>query len=156
VVGERALAERFDVEMIGQVPMQIAMREGSDTGHPIVGEDPDAEASLVFAQMAGVGGQSRAEQARSPRTQAHLTHLDQETPVDIRIGVSETPREITMALAADTDRNEVKDAVAAALAGASDTLWLVDDKGRDIAIPAAKIAYVELGPDSDINPIGFG
>ncbi len=76
--------------------------------------------------------------------------------MDIRIGVSETPREITMALAADTDRNEVKDAVAAALAGASDTLWLVDDKGRDIAIPAAKIAYVELGPDSDINPIGFG
>ncbi len=50
--GGEEVAKRFDVELIGQVPMQIAMREGSDTGHPIVAEDPDAEASLVFAQMA--------------------------------------------------------------------------------------------------------
>ncbi len=76
--------------------------------------------------------------------------------MDIRIGVTDTPREISMALAADTDRDTVKSAISAALEGASDTLWLVDDKGRDIAIPASKIAYVELGPETDVNPIGFG
>ncbi len=76
--------------------------------------------------------------------------------MDIRIGVTDTPREINMVLAADADRDDVKSAVSAAVAGASDTLWLIDEKGREVAIPAARIAYVELGPDGDINPIGFG
>jgi hypothetical protein len=35
-------------------------------------------------------------------------------------------------------------------------LWLEDKKGRTVAIPAAKIAYVEIG-SSDVNRrIGFG
>jgi len=50
--GGADLAEKLSVELIGQIPMQVAMREGSDSGHPIVAEDPAAEASLVFAQMA--------------------------------------------------------------------------------------------------------
>ncbi len=76
--------------------------------------------------------------------------------MDIRIGVAEAPREINLVLAADADRNEVKSAVSAAVAGASDALWLIDEKGREVAIPASRIAYVELGPDGDTNPIGFG
>jgi ATP-binding protein involved in chromosome partitioning len=50
--GGADLAEKLEVEMIGQVPMTIPMREGSDQGQPIMAVDPDNEASVVFAQMA--------------------------------------------------------------------------------------------------------
>lgn len=50
--GGAELAQRLGVELIGQVPMTIALREGSDTGRPIVAVDPDAEESRVFAEMA--------------------------------------------------------------------------------------------------------
>jgi len=76
--------------------------------------------------------------------------------VDIRIGVTDTPRELNLVLAADSDRAEVKNSISAALAGASDTLWLIDDKGREVAVPASRIAYVELSADGETNPIGFG
>ena len=50
--GGAELAERLGVDLIGQVPMTIALREGSDQGHPIVAHDPADEASVVFAEMA--------------------------------------------------------------------------------------------------------
>jgi len=50
--GGADLAETLEVEMIGQIPMTIPMREGSDQGQPIMAVDPDNEASVVFAQMA--------------------------------------------------------------------------------------------------------
>ena len=50
--GGRDLADRLEVELVGQVPMTIPMREGSDQGRPIVATDPDDEASLAFAEMA--------------------------------------------------------------------------------------------------------
>jgi len=50
--GGADLAEKLKVEMIGQVPMTIPMREGSDQGQPIMAVDPTDEASVVFAQMA--------------------------------------------------------------------------------------------------------
>jgi ATP-binding protein involved in chromosome partitioning len=50
--GGAELAKTLDVEMIGQVPMTIPMREGSDHGQPIMAVDPTNEASLVFAEMA--------------------------------------------------------------------------------------------------------
>jgi hypothetical protein len=76
--------------------------------------------------------------------------------VDVRIGVTQAPRELTIELDDDADRDDLKSRVEAALAGASDVLWLTDRRGRDVAIPAAKVAYVELGsPDGD-RRIGFG
>jgi hypothetical protein len=35
-------------------------------------------------------------------------------------------------------------------------LWITDKKGRDIAVPAAKIAYVEIGSADADRRIGFG
>jgi transposase len=76
--------------------------------------------------------------------------------VDIRIGVTQAPREVSVELADDVDREVVRKQVEAALGGAVDVLWLEDKKGRTVAIPAAKIAYVEIG-SSDVNRrIGFG
>ena len=58
-------------------------------------------------------------------------------------------------LADDVDRDALKAQIDAALAGGEGTLWLTDDKGKDVAVSAARIAYVELGPEGS-NPIGFG
>jgi hypothetical protein len=76
--------------------------------------------------------------------------------VDVRIGVTQAPRELNIELADDTDRTDVKARVEAALAGATDVLWLVDKKGKDIGVPAAKIAYIELGTSDGERRIGFG
>src|SRR3954469_8335291 len=50
--GGRALAELLEVPLIGQVPLVQALREGSDTGHPLVAFDPHSEAGEVFARIA--------------------------------------------------------------------------------------------------------
>lgn len=77
--------------------------------------------------------------------------------MDVRIGVTQALREITVEVEDDSaTRESLKSAIDAALAGTATTLWLTDKKGREIAVNAAKIAYVELGsPDSD-RRIGFG
>ena len=75
--------------------------------------------------------------------------------MDIRIGVTHSPRELNLELADDTDRDELRTKVEAALSGAIDILWLTDRKAREVAVPATKIAYVEIGsPDGD-RRIGF-
>jgi hypothetical protein len=76
--------------------------------------------------------------------------------VDVRIGVTQAPREINLELADDTDRSELKTKVEAALSGAVDVLWLTDRKGRDIGVAAAKIAYIEVGTAEGDRKIGFG
>ena len=50
--GGADLAERLGVDLVGQVPMAIPLREGSDQGRPIAAVDPDHETSQVFARMA--------------------------------------------------------------------------------------------------------
>ena len=76
--------------------------------------------------------------------------------VDVRIGVTQAPREINLELADDTDRDDLKSRVEAALGGATDTLWITDKRGNDVVIPSAKIAYVELGSAESTRKIGFG
>jgi hypothetical protein len=76
--------------------------------------------------------------------------------VDLRIGVTQAPRELSIELAEDTDRDDLKSRVEAALAGASDVLWVTDKRGKDVGIPAAKIAYVEIGSSDGDRRIGFG
>jgi len=50
--GGEELADRLDVPLLGQVPLVPELREGSDSGHPIMAVDPENEASQVFATMA--------------------------------------------------------------------------------------------------------
>jgi hypothetical protein len=75
--------------------------------------------------------------------------------VDVRIGVTQAPREISVEVD-DGERDTVKARVEAALSGASDVLWLTDKRGRDVGVPAAKIAYVEVGNADSDRRIGFG
>ena len=76
--------------------------------------------------------------------------------MDVRIGVNYSPKEISVELADDADREALKKSVAAALASDANVLWLSDKRGRDVAVPASKITYVEIGSDSATKPIGFG
>jgi hypothetical protein len=50
----------------------------------------------------------------------------------------------------------VKAKIDAALTGAVDVLWLTDKKGRDVAVAASKIAFVEIGSAETDRRIGFG
>jgi hypothetical protein len=76
--------------------------------------------------------------------------------VDVRIGVIHTVKEIDIELPGDADRDKIRKAIDTAMSDDSATLWLTDRHGREIAVPAARIAYVELGsPDSE-RRIGFG
>jgi ATP-binding protein involved in chromosome partitioning len=50
--GARREAERLGVEFLGEVPLDILIRETSDEGHPIVVSHPDSEHAQVFRGMA--------------------------------------------------------------------------------------------------------
>jgi hypothetical protein len=75
--------------------------------------------------------------------------------MDVRIGVTQAPRELTVEVP-DEERAGAKKAVEAALSGAVDVLWLTDKRGREYGVPTAKIAYIELGSDDGDRRIGFG
>ena len=77
--------------------------------------------------------------------------------MDIRIGITQTAREISLEMEDEAKvRTALKASVEKALKGEVDTLWLTDKKGRDIAIPSAKIAYIEIGSTDADRRIGFG
>ena len=82
------------------------------------------------------------------------THLERSkgNSVDIKIGVQDTPREITIESAQSPE--DVTKLVEAALNSGS-LLSLTDDRGRTILVPGSKIAYVEIGPAST-RKVGFG
>jgi hypothetical protein len=75
--------------------------------------------------------------------------------VDVRIGLTQTPKELEAQLGDDADADALRTQVDAALADGS-TLWLTDRKGRQVGVPAQKLAYVEIGSPEDGRRIGFG
>jgi ATP-binding protein involved in chromosome partitioning len=50
--GGEELAQRLDVPLLGKVPLLPALREGSDSGQPIVVAEPDSEAAAAFDEIA--------------------------------------------------------------------------------------------------------
>ena len=75
--------------------------------------------------------------------------------MDLRIGIADNPQPITVTLADDADREALKASVDAALRGEAAALWLMDDKGREVAVASSRLTHVEIGPASS-HPIGFG
>ena len=75
--------------------------------------------------------------------------------MDVRIGVTYTPKEIDVELAADTDRAKLKTDIEEALGNADGVLWMTDSHGREYAVPSAKIAYIEIGGADGERRIGF-
>ena len=76
--------------------------------------------------------------------------------MDIRIGIAETSQVIEVELENDVDRDDLKSEVEAAIGGQSSVLWMTDRKGKELAIPAQRIAFVEIGTADTERRIGFG
>lgn len=72
--------------------------------------------------------------------------------MDIKIGITHSPRELIVDSAQDVAA--VREAVAKALQNDTSVLELADRRGRHFVIPAAKIAYVEIG-EADARRVGF-
>lgn len=75
--------------------------------------------------------------------------------MDLRIGVSQTAKELEVELPADADADAIKASLDSALADGG-TFWVTDRKGRQVGIPAEKVAYVEIGSPDEVRRIGFG
>jgi len=72
--------------------------------------------------------------------------------MEVKVGIQMAPRELVVETA--TSANDIEQALTGALADG--TLFVLnDDKGKTLLIPAAKIAYVELGIVEQ-RKIGFG
>jgi ATP-binding protein involved in chromosome partitioning len=50
--GGKQLAGELGVPLLAQVPLVSALREGGDTGLPVVVAEPDSEVAAVFDQLA--------------------------------------------------------------------------------------------------------
>jgi len=72
--------------------------------------------------------------------------------VEVKIGIQQAAREIVVDTAEDADAVEKK--VGDALASESGLISLTDTKGRKILVPAAKVAYVEIG-GGVVGQVGF-
>lgn len=73
--------------------------------------------------------------------------------MEVRIGVQHATRELVLE-SAETPQ-AIVDAVSAALAGDAGVLALADERGRQVVVPADKLAYVEIG-EPESRRVGFG
>ncbi|GAA2370405.1 MULTISPECIES: DUF3107 domain-containing protein [Gordonia] len=73
--------------------------------------------------------------------------------VEVKIGIENSPRELAFTCPDKAD--DVYAAADRALSGTDAVLSLTDDKGSRVLVPAAKIAYVEVG-SAENRRVGFG
>lgn len=75
--------------------------------------------------------------------------------MDVRIGVSQTAKELEVELPEGADAAAVKADLERAVADKT-TFWVTDKKGRQVGVPAEKVAYLEIGSPDESRRIGFG
>jgi hypothetical protein len=76
--------------------------------------------------------------------------------VDVRIGIVQSIKELEVELGDDSERDKVMAEIEEALSRPEGVLWLTDRRGRRVAVPVAKIAYVEVGAPASDRRVGFG
>ena len=74
--------------------------------------------------------------------------------MEVRIGVSQSVKELELDLG-DVDRDKTVAEITKTLAKEGATLWLTDKKGRQVGVPAAKVAYIEVGAQTEERKVGF-
>ena len=75
--------------------------------------------------------------------------------MEIRIGVTYSPKEIEIDLADELSGDELVEQISASVGEEGAMLWLSDKKGRRVGIPTAKLAYVEIGAPRSDRRVGF-
>jgi hypothetical protein len=76
--------------------------------------------------------------------------------VDVRIGIIQTVKELDIELPEGTTHDDVVAEVDKALAQPDGVLWFVDKRGRRVAVPSTKVAYIEIGGGGEDRRVGFG
>lgn len=76
--------------------------------------------------------------------------------MDVRIGVTQVPKEIHVELADDVDRDKLVAEIESRIAAGDGVIWLTDRKGRRVGVPSAKLAYIEVGSPDETHRVGFG
>jgi hypothetical protein len=76
--------------------------------------------------------------------------------VDVRIGITQTPKELEVDMADDVNGDKVVADIEKLLKTGDGVLWLTDKKGRRVGVPVAKVAYVEVGAPASDRRVGFG
>jgi hypothetical protein len=76
--------------------------------------------------------------------------------VDVRIGVTYSAKELDIEVPDGTSAEDLRKQVESALSDDDNVLWLTDRKGRQVGVPASKVAYVEIGSPHEERRIGFG
>lgn len=75
--------------------------------------------------------------------------------MEIRIGLTQSPKELEIDLADDEGDDLVKQ-ITESIGAEGTMLWLTDRKGRRVGIPTHKLAYVEIGAPRSDRRVGFG
>ncbi|MDQ2826932.1 MAG: DUF3107 domain-containing protein [Actinomycetota bacterium] len=76
--------------------------------------------------------------------------------MEIRIGVTQTPKEIELELSDDVAGDDLMKEITASVGKEGAMLWLTDKKGRRVGVPTGKLAYVEIGAPRSDRRVGFG
>ncbi len=72
--------------------------------------------------------------------------------MEVRIGIQHSPREISFET--DTPAEELRSTIEQAIGGGEALVAFTDSKGRQYFVPAASIAYVEVGTETG-RKVGF-
>lgn len=75
--------------------------------------------------------------------------------MEIRIGVTQTPKEIEIELGDDISSDALIKEITASVGKEGAILWLTDKKGRRVGVPTGKLAYVEIGAPRSDRRVGF-
>jgi len=76
--------------------------------------------------------------------------------VDVRIGIIQTAKELDIEFPEGTTHEDIVAEVDKAFSQPDGVLWLTDKRGRRVAVPAAKVAYIEIGGGGEDRRVGFG
>ena len=86
-------------------------------------------------------------------TYARPAAQERKARVEVKIGVYNAPREIVFE--SEDGRDAILAALRESLASDEGLLVLSDEKGRTVAVPGSRVAYLELGEESS-RRVGFG
>jgi ATP-binding protein involved in chromosome partitioning len=69
--GAKKMAEKYGVQLLGEIPLDIRIRESMDAGKPIVIADPESKISAVYREIArkvgvAIAGRNKDYTARMP------------------------------------------------------------------------------------------
>ena len=109
---------------------------------------------MAFAAIVDPATSERG--ARNGGPSRNLRHPSYDAVVDVRIGVTYSPKELELEVEEGMNADQLRSHIESALSDDDNVLWLTDRKGRQVGVPASKVAYVEIGSPQEERRIGFG